>query len=164
MNVQAAVDSVFKFFKTGVGGYNVNHLFGKRRVYTSPFTMSDHVRQILFRDKSLLAEIARLTMTYERVVVLASVVDDELRAVAHGVLTYGDYPRFVGMDCPMSSGVYTYVVSRGETNRQLVVSDVRHPQPHWSYDEYDVELNWSMHVADIRDDMFHEMSYRINEC
>lgn len=141
---------------------NPNHLFGQRRYYTAPVATGQTLLEIIKQTDGLIYRINQMHYQHEHVLVLAAVVDDEIRVNAYPVI-YEDYcTNYVGLDDPHTSGVSSFLFSRTQVvpNRKMSVQHILLPDRARKYNQYEPEFSWKQALGDMDECVLHRDMYR----
>lgn len=140
---------------------NPNHLFGQRRKYKAPIATGQTLMQIIIDNPGLIYRINQMHYQHEHVLVLAAVVDDEIRVNAYPVI-YDDYcTNYVGLDHPHTSGVSSFVFSRTQMspNRKMTYQHVLVPDRARKYNQFEPEFSWKQALGDLEECVLHRDMY-----
>lgn len=142
-----------------------NHLFGHRRYYSAQIATGRTLLEIIREHDGLLNRIKQLHNHHEHVLVLAAIVDDEIRVNIYGIVYDAYCNHYVGLDDPQTSGVSSFVFSRaGEPgSKQMTVQHILLPDRARKYNQYEAQVSWTLPLADLDECVLHRDSFKAQQ-
>lgn len=167
MNLNQVISNIRTFFNDGMKKPNPNHLFGSRRLYAAPSSAANEIHLTMATNQQFLAQINRELVESRELMIAAAVVDDEVRLNIYRV-DHSVHGRAVGEADLREEGISTFLISRqdGEDphGRKFIARHLLRADRVRRYNPYQVEVSWSIPLANLEPSLLHEGQFQIMEC
>lgn len=155
-------------FNNGMRRPNPNHLHGRRRLYASPASMANIIQGIMSKQQSFLKVVGTELYSVRELMILAAVVDSEVRFNVYRVDFDESNHHRVGEIDLFNEGIATFLVSPLESEMphsgKLSCQPVHQPLRHKRYNPYQVEISWTVPLLDLNEGFLHTSSFAVQEC